>query len=104
MAQVRVVWSENKNPKKRAGLKPKEGKTIWLSQGGVPVPQGVYLLVWMFLGEVGETISLKIEQGVGGTWTERAETGPHKISQGNNRVDSIDARPKGYVDIFVKVT
>ncbi len=104
MAQVRVVWGENKNPKKRAGLKPKEGKIIWLSQSGGSVPQGVYLLVWMFLGEVGETISLKIEQDVGGSWKERAETGPHKISQGHNRVDSIDARPPGYIDIFVTVT
>lgn len=104
MANVRVVWDGDTGVAKRAGLKGIDGKIIWLSKSGVQVPKGVYLLVWMFLGEVGLKISLKIEQDVDGTWTKRAETGPHKIRQGKNRVDSMDARPDGYGDISVSIT
>lgn len=104
MAKVHVVWDGDAGVAKRAGLEGKDDKIIWLSKAGVEVPPGVYLLVWMFLDEVGQKVSLKIEQDVGGIWTARAATGPHKIPQGQNRVDSLDARPKDYVDIFVTIT
>lgn len=104
MANVRVVWDGDTGVAKRSGLKDTNAKIAWLSKSGVEVPTGVYLLVWMFLGEVGQKISLKIEQDLDGTLTKRAETGPHKIRQGKNRVDSLNASPAGYVDIYVTVT
>ena len=106
MTLVRCVWTQTGTVNfKRSGVTGPAPSTdaTFLTQAGVALDGGEYVVDWVASGETGSTVALAVQKQAVEGWVLVSTTGPYSFTNSTSRFDSKKNRPPGYKQMTFKL-